>query len=198
MKNELENRIKSLIKDTKAEQINVKEVYKGKFITILEENYRLPNGNIIQRERIRKNNGKEAVIIVGRTSEDKYLLVVQNRINGIVSVEFPAGYIEEGEDVLVAAKRELLEETGYTSDGLYLLDTYRSSLGIDGSVINIVVANNVSLVSEQNLDESEYINYDLFTLDEIGELINNHYINGAGNRLAYFEIISNKKESTKH
>ena len=106
MKNELENRIKSLIKDTKAEQINVKEVYKGKFITILEEDYRLPNGNIIQRERIRKNNGKEAVIIVGRTSEDKYLLVVQNRINGIVSVEFPAGYIEEGEDVLVAAKRE--------------------------------------------------------------------------------------------
>ena len=198
MKNELENRIKSLIKDTKAEQINVKEVYKGKFITILEENYRLPNGNIIQRERIRKNNGKEAVIIVGRTSEDKYLLVVQNRINGIVSVEFPAGYIEEGEDVLVAAKRELLEETGYTSDDLYLLDTYRSSLGIDGSVINIVVANNVSLVSEQNLDESEYINYDLFTLDEIGELINNHYINGAGNRLAYFEIISNKKKSTKH
>ncbi len=198
MKNELENRIKNLIKDTKAEQINVKEVYKGKFITILEEDYRLPNGNIIQRERIRKNNGKEAVIIVGRTSEDKYLLVVQNRINGIVSVEFPAGYIEEGEDVLVAAKRELLEETGYTSDDLYLLDTYRSSLGIDGSVINIVVANNVSLVSEQNLDESEYINYDLFTLDEIGELINNHYINGAGNRLAYFEIISNKKESTKH
>ncbi len=198
MKNELENRIKSLIKDTKAEQINVKEVYKGKFITILEEDYRLPNGNIIQRERIRKNNGKEAVIIVGRTSEDKYLLVVQNRISGIVSVEFPAGYIEEGEDVLVAAKRELLEETGYTSDDLYLLDTYRSSLGIDGSVINIVVANNVSLVSEQNLDESEYINYDLFTLDEIGELINNHYINGAGNRLAYFEIISNKKESTKH
>ena len=125
MKNELENRIKSLIKDTKAEQINVKEVYKGKFITILEEDYRLPNGNIIQRERIRKNNGKEAVIIVGRTSEDKYLLVVQNRINGIVSVEFPAGYIEEGEDVLVAAKRELLEETGYTSDDLYLLDTYR-------------------------------------------------------------------------
>ena len=198
MKNELENKIKSLIKDTKAEQISVKEVYKGKFITILEEDYKLPNGNIIQRERIRKNNGKEAVIIVGRTSEDKYLLVVQNRINGIVSVEFPAGYIEEGEDVLYAAKRELLEETGYTSDDMYLLDSYRSSLGIDGSVINIVVANNVSLVSEQNLDESEYINYDLFTLEEIGELINNHYINGAGNRLAYFEIISNKKESTKH
>lgn len=198
MKNELENKIKSLIKDTKAEQINVRELYKGKFVTLLEEDYRLPNGNIIQRERIRKNNGKEAVIIVGRTSEDKYLLVVQNRINGIVSVEFPAGYIEEGEDVLVAAKRELLEETGYTSDDLYLLDTYRSSLGIDGSVINIVVANNVNLVSEQNLDESEYINYDLFTLDEIGELINNHYINGAGNRLAYFEIISNKKEPTKH
>ena len=67
-------------------------------------------------------------------------------------------------------------------------------VSLDGSVINIVVANNVSLVSEQNLDESEYINYDLFTLDEIGELINNHYIASAGNRLAYFELISKTKE----
>ena len=193
MNNDLENKIKSMIHDTKAEQINVKELYKGKFITLLEEDYKLPNGTIIQRERITKNNGKQAVIIVSKTQDNKYLLVVQNRINGIVSVEFPAGYVEEGEDVITAAKRELLEETGYVSDDMYLLDSYRSSLGIDGSTINIVVANNSVKTSNQILDDSEYINYDLFTLEEIGELINSHYINGAGNRLAYFEIISNKE-----
>ena len=193
MNNDLENKIKSMIHDTKAEQINVKELYKGKFITLLEEDYKLPNGTIIQRERITKNNGKQAVIIVSKTQDNKYLLVVQNRINGIVSVEFPAGYVEEGEDVITAAKRERLEETGYESDDMYLLDSYRSSLGIDGSTINIVVANNSVKTSNQILDDSEYINYDLFTLEEIGELINNHYINGAGNRLAYFEIISNKE-----
>ena len=198
MNNELENKIKNLIRETKAEKINSVELYKGSFITLLEEAYKLPNGTIIKRERIKKNNGKEAVIIVSRTEDDKYLLVVQNRINGIVSVEFPAGYIEQDEDVITAAKRELLEETGYTSDDMYLLDSYRSSLGIDGSTINIVVANNSIKTSNQHLDESEYINYDLFTLDEITELINNHYINGAGNRLAYFEIISNnEKEKQK-
>ena len=194
MNKELENKINNLIHETKAEKINSVELYKGSFITLLEESYKLPNGTIIKRERITKNNGKEAVIIVSRTEDDKYLLVVQNRINGIVSVEFPAGYIEKDEDVITAARRELLEETGYTSDDMYLLDSYRSSLGIDGSTINIVVANNSVKTTSQHLDESEYINYDLFTLDEIGELIDNHYINGAGNRLAYFEIISNKEK----
>ena len=194
MNKELDNKINNLINDTKAEKINIKELYKGNFITLLEEDYKLPNGTIIKRERITKNNGKEAVIIVTKTSDDKYIIVVQNRINGIVSCEFPAGYIEEGESVIEAAKRELMEETGYTSDDIYQLDRYRSSLGIDGSIINIVVVNNAYKVSDQHLDESEFINYDLFTLEEVDELINNHYIASAGNRLAYFELISKTKE----
>ncbi len=197
MNKDLDNRIKGLIHDTKAEKINIKELYKGNFITLLEEDYKLPNGKIIKRERIRKNNGKQAVIIVARTSDEKYLLVVQNRINGIVSVEFPSGYIEEGEDSITAANRELQEETGFKSDDIILLDSYYSSLGIDGSTINIVIADNAIKVSDQNLDDSEYINFDLFTIEEIEELIENHYINGAGNRLAFYELINLKNKIKK-
>ena len=190
MNKDLKNKVNNLIHETKAEQISVKELYKGNFITLIEEDYKLPNGTVIKRERIKKNNGKEAVIILSRTSDDKYILVVQNRINGIVSCEFPAGYIEDGESIIEAASRELLEETGYKSNDMYLLDSFRSSLGIDGSTIHIVVDNNSYKYGNQRLDESEFINFDLFTLEEISELIDNHYIIGAGNRLAYFEIIN--------
>ena len=116
MNKELDNKINNLINDTRAEKINIKELYKGNFITLFEEDYRLPNGEVMKRERIRKNNGKEAVIIVAKTDDDRYLLVVQNRINGITSVEFPSGYIEEGETIIEAANRELMEETGYIKE----------------------------------------------------------------------------------
>ena len=191
MKQELKDKINNLIKDTKAENVGTKVLYQGNFITLIEENYRLPNGVLMPRERIIKNKNKPAVIVVSITPDNQYILVVQNRINNITSVEFPAGYIEPGETVIEAAGREVLEETGYYSDDLVLLDSYNTSLGIDGSIVNIVIARNCINIDKQKLDPSEYINYGLFSLDEIKELIDNHYINGAGNRLAYYELINN-------
>ena len=76
----------------------------------------------MRRERIIKNKNKQAVI-VAITEDDKYLLVAQNRINGMTTLEFPAGYIEENESVTEASLRELLEETGYVSSNIKQIDS---------------------------------------------------------------------------
>ena len=196
MKKDLRDKINKLIKNTKAKSIGSITLYKGNFITLIQEDYVLPNGVIMPRERIIKNHNKPAVVIVAKDESGKYLLVVQNRVQGITSVEFPAGYVEPGEEIIDAAARELREETGYVSDELEILDSYNTSLGIDGSMVYIVTANHCVKVYDQDLDENEFINYDLFTFDELKELVENNYVNGAGNKLAYYEIL-NKEGKTK-
>jgi len=185
----LEAKIKKMITSTKAKYLKTSELFKGNFIDLIEEEYLLPNNVLMRRERIIKNKGKQAVIIIAITEDNKYLLVSQNRVNGMTTLEFPSGYVEDNETVTQASIRELLEETGYLSYNIKLIDSYYSQIGIDSSITNIVIAYNSVKTSNQNLGKYEYINYDVFTFEELKSLIANNYINGVGNKLAFYELL---------
>ena len=193
MNKELIFKINKVIDKTKAEFLSSEIMYQDKFITLLKEIYKLPNNKIVFKDRVIRKNNKEAVLIIARTQNDKYLIVIQNRINGITSVEFPSGYIEENESIEIAANRELKEETGYISNNIYILDSYYTQLGIDSGIVNIALANNCVKVSNQKFDDSEYINYMEVTFEEIEELIRLNYIKSAGNKLAFYELLNIKK-----
>ena len=188
MNNDLLDKINKLYQKTKADKMESKTLYQGNFIKLIEEDFILPNGIIMKRERIVKNNDKESVIIITITSDNKFLLVFQNRING-VTLEFPSGYVEEGESILDAAIRELEEETGYTSSDIKILDSYYANPSIDNSTVNIVLIKDAIKTTKQNLGKYEYINYNEFTLDELKELVNLNYISGVGNKLAFYELL---------
>lgn len=194
MNKELICKINKVINETTAELLSSEIIHQDKFITLVKEIYKLPNNKIISRDRVIRKNNKEAVLIIAKTHDDKYLIVIQNRINGITSVEFPSGYIEENESIEIAANRELEEETGYISNDIYILDNYYTQLGIDSGIVNIVLANNCVKVSDQKLDDSEYINYMEVTLEELKELIRLNYIKSVGNKLAFYELLSTKEE----
>lgn len=194
MNKELICKINKVINETTAELLSSEIIHQDKFITLVKEIYKLPNNKIISRDRVIIKNNKEAVLIIAKTHDDKYLIVIQNRINGITSVEFPSGYIEENESIEIAANRELEEETGYISNDIYILDNYYTQLGIDSGIVNIVLANNCVKVSDQKLDDSEYINYMEVTFEELKELIRLNYIKSVGNKLAFYELLSTKEE----
>ena len=194
MNNQLKTKIYQMMNQTKATYLGSKPLYEGKFIELIEEDYLLPNQVVMKRERIIKNHQKDAVIIVARTKEGQYLLVSQNRINQLTTLEFPSGYVESQESVIDASQRELLEETGYVAENVVMLDSYYAQAGIDSSLVYIVLATGCESIAGQNLGKYEYIHYDTFSYEELEELVKNQYILGVGNKLAFYELERQKPE----
>ncbi len=91
----------------------------GRVITLEHKKIPLPNGYIVQMDVI-KHLG--AALIVPFLNQDKVILLRQYRpvINKYL-YELPAGTAEKGESNLQTAKRELIEETGYSAGKMTLM-----------------------------------------------------------------------------
>ena len=192
----IDERIKNIIEKTKATLLSKKQLFASNFISVFEEEYKLPNGKIISKQAVSKNSNKEAVIVITKTIDNKYLLVFQNRVDNVVSIEFPSGYIEANETITEADKREVLEETGYLIKNIRLIDTFIPNIGTESSKIHIIYGENAEKTNNQELDDDEFINYNLFSYDELEYLIRKNYIQSGGNKLAFFhlkEIIKNNE-----
>ena len=143
----------------------------------------LANGKEVIVDTITKNKRPgDAAVIVPITEEEKFVMVVQSRPNtrpGVV-IEFPAGMVDEGEDPIVSARRELLEETGYECDDIYLLEEHYQDQGCSEAVIRMYVATGCRKVTNQQLDSDENLDFIEMEYDEILNLIKNSNVNEVG------------------
>jgi len=110
------------------------------------------------------------VIIVPELPSGELILIEQYRPAWRqLSVEFPGGRIEKGEQILTAARRELREESGYTANKIRKLVTSRP-VSWTTQEMTVLVAE-VSDQFEQELDDEENIEVLKFTPEEVTELI---------------------------
>jgi ADP-ribose pyrophosphatase len=95
------------------EKVSSEEILRGRFLHAFRDTVRLPNGGTSTREYVVHPG---AVMMIPILDDGRLVMERQYRYPmGRVMIEFPAGKLDAGEDVLVCAKRELLEETGYSA-----------------------------------------------------------------------------------
>ncbi len=90
--------------------------------------------------------------------EECFLMVRQWRHGSEeISIEFPGGVIDRGEDPLFAAKRELLEETGYKAGSISHLGSMSPNPAIFRNTLHVYFASELKNTHELNLDDDEYV-----------------------------------------
>lgn len=122
----------------------------------------------------------DVAIVVAITADGMVPLVRQYKHGaGDIVTELPAGYMDEGEDPLMAAKRELREETGYTSDEWEKISyVIRHPSKTRGDNIHIFLARNAEKTAEQEFDETEDIEVILKPFPEALTMAKNGEIQG--------------------
>lgn len=97
-----------------------------------------------------------------------FVMVRQYRHGSMsVTVEFPAGTVERGEDPTKAALRELLEETGYRPKTMVELGNLSPNPAFLTNSVTYYVAEGLESVADQQLDEHEMIDIELIPVDRI-------------------------------
>ena len=142
------------MKDLTERRISGEQVFDGALLKVYRDTVRLPDGSTGGREYIRHPG---AVAIVPFFDDGRVLLERQFRYpHGREFIEVPAGKLEPGEPHLDTAKRELLEETGYTAQEWTRLGVIHTSIAYTDEAIELFVARKLSLQA-RSLDQGEFL-----------------------------------------
>ncbi len=144
-------------------------VARGAIIDYYQDTMLIPNGNTEKWDLI-DHKGAAAVVAV---LEDGRLLMVRQYRNALEreTLEIPAGGLNGREEPAAqAAQRELEEETGYVCGHMELLNTIYTTVAFCSEKIDIYLARNLKR-GRQHLDENEYLNVEVHSLEELKQMI---------------------------
>ena len=145
-------------------------LHRRPWLTVRKDVVQLPNGVIHDEYYVLEY--PTWVNVIARTRDGKYVMVEQYR-HGLQEIftELVAGIAEPGEQPIEAARRELLEETGYGNGEWRLNMVICANPGSQNNLTYSFIADGVEKISEQHLDTTEDVEVKLLDESEVIDLI---------------------------
>lgn len=149
--------------------LSSREAYKNKWLRLREDIAELPNGKQTIYGVIELGH---CVGMLPFVDDDHVVLVRQFRyVFGEDSRwEMPTGGIEDGEDPLTAAQRELMEEIHYRADSLTWINSFYSSKSVTDEVCHLYIARGLT-PAELPPDDTEFLEIGVFPFAEVVEMV---------------------------
>jgi len=155
---------------------DTRTVYRGRIFDVFLEKVVLPNGMTKDREVIRHPGAAAMVPLLG---DGRVILIKQYRhaVDRFLW-EIPAGTLERGENPLECARRELVEEIGYSAATLEKITEILPAPGYTDERIHIFIATGLT-PAPQDLDEDEVLEIEPTPFDRAIEMIGQGHIQDA-------------------
>lgn len=145
---------------------HAKKVFGGVLFDVYQWEQELFNGARTVFEKIRR---PDTVVVFPVLDDGRILLTEQEQPGSEPFIGATGGRVDETEDILAAAKRELLEESGYEASEFVLWDAQQPTSKIEWAVYTFI-AKGLKKVAELNLDAGEKIQLKPVSFDEFLEL----------------------------
>ena len=155
-------------------------VFDEKWYKLRRDEVELPNGKVMDDYYV---SVRPDVVLSFPVTEDGDVIFVRQYKHAAadVFIELPGGVIDDHEsNPKEAAKRELLEVTGYTSDDVELVAEVIDNPTKDTNKIYFYLARNAYKIAEQDLDESESIEVLHIPIQEVESMVLGGKINVSG------------------
>jgi ADP-ribose pyrophosphatase len=157
--------------------IKSQEIFNSKWLSLLNNSYEV-NGEV--RNDYYQINRPDYVLIIAIDQTNNIIVERQyRRGTDEILYELPAGWIDDGETPVEAAKRELLEETGYQGEG-ELLGVLSAQPAFISMKAHVVLVRLECEIKPTNLSKDEYIEVFKFNTDKIKDMITNREITDMG------------------
>jgi ADP-ribose pyrophosphatase len=170
---------KSSSKKAKSRVLSSREVYRGPAFWVTTDQVLEPSGVRVRRDIVRHTGSVVILPLEESGSEPRILLVRQYRYTAKQYLwELCAGRIDKGESELTAAKRELLEETGYSAKSWKRILRFYASPGFVAETMAIYLARGLRAGVAQP-EEDEDIEVRFFPLGAAVRMVMNGVIKDA-------------------
>lgn len=155
--------------------LSSKKVLTNKFFNVRKDKCITAQGRIIKEYYVKEGLGSAMVFAV---TKDQKVIVEEQYRHGVqkVSLDLPCGRIKKGESAINAAKRELLEETGYRAKNLILLGKLSYNPASSEEYLYIYLAKELKYQANKRLERGEEIKLLFIPLRELENYIKDQKI----------------------